>query len=183
MNVTHFLLAGALGAIAFPAAASVTIIGNSPARSCYEAAEHDKSAAAMSIAHCDEALAQRDLGHYDTVATYVNRGILKMRMDMLGEALSDFDQAIARDPDQPEAYLNKAVALLRRDDWRAALPVFDEAIAKRTQRPALAYFGRAIAHEMAGRVKQAYLDYRQASVLEPKWRDPQVELARFSVRQ
>ena len=56
-------------------------------------------------------------------------------------------------------------------------------VKKNTRRPAIAYYGRAVAHELGGNVKQAYRDYRQASLIEPKWRDPQTELARFTVRR
>jgi hypothetical protein len=59
--------------------------------------------------------------------------------------------------------------------------MFDTAIAKKTRRPELAYYGRAVAHELAGQVRAAYQDYRQASRLDPKWRQPKLELARFRV--
>jgi hypothetical protein len=34
---------------------------------------------------------------------------------------------------------------------------------------------------MAGQVGAAYRDYRQASLIDPKWRQPKEELARFRV--
>ena len=35
---------------------------------------------------------------------------------------------------------------------------------------------------LGGHVKEAYYDYREASQLEPNWRDPRQELTRFTVR-
>jgi tetratricopeptide (TPR) repeat protein len=114
----------------------------------------------------------------------VNRGILKLRLERIEDAIADFDAAIGRDPNEAEAYVNKGMAMLRRDGrWSDAVALFDTGLEKRTRRPAIAYFGRAVANEMGGRIKEAYLDYRQASLIEPQWRDPKAELTRFTVRQ
>jgi tetratricopeptide (TPR) repeat protein len=183
MKTFAILVAATLGASAMPAIAAVSVFGSTSARLCYEAAEA-RNADRGSLALCDEALAKEDLSAHDRVATLVNRGILKLRLGRLDEAVVDFDAAIARDPGEADAYLNKGMALLRQPDgWSRAMPLFDTALQKRTRRPAVAYFGRGVANELAGNVKQAYLDYREASRLEPRWRDPQVDLARFTVRQ
>ncbi len=60
--------------------------------------------------------------------------------------------------------------------------MFDTALEKKTRRPELAYYGRAVANELTGQVRAAYEDYRQASRLDPNWKDPKAELARFSVK-
>jgi len=184
MHVRNFLLAAAGAAIAFPAAAAVTVLGSSSARMCYLSAEDRTRPVAGSLTDCDVALATEGLSERDRVATFVNRGILKLRMKRLDEAIGDFDEAIRRDPEEAEAYLNKGMAALARDDgWQEALALFDTALAKQTSRPEFAYYGRGVANEMGGRIKAAYFDYKQASAMAPKWRDPQVELARFTVRQ
>ncbi|MBV8687234.1 MAG: hypothetical protein JOZ90_01430 [Alphaproteobacteria bacterium] len=184
MKKGRLLLLAALGATAAPAFAAVTVLGSSAARMCYDAAESKFVTPAAGIERCNEALGHENLSDYDTVATYVNRGILRLRLGLVDEAIADFDRAIARDPDQAEAYVNKGMAMLRRSDgWSDAVTLFDTGIEKRTRRPAIAYFGRAVANEMGGHIKQAYLDYRQASLLEPRWGDPKAELSRFTVRQ
>jgi tetratricopeptide (TPR) repeat protein len=184
MKTGRLLLIAALAGSAAPAAAAVTVIGNSSARMCYEAAESKGANNIAALDRCNEALSDEGLSVYDQTATYVNRGILKLRLERVDDAISDFDSAIARDPDQAEAYINKGIAMLRRDNgWSDALALFDTGIQKRTRRPAIAYFGRAVANEMGGRIKEAYLDYRQASLIEPKWRQPKAELSRFTVRQ
>jgi len=178
------LICAALAASAFPAAAAITVIGSSSARLCYEAAEARSLPSSSAIDRCDDALQREPLTDYEIVATYVNRGILKLRRGQIEPAIADFNTAIDRDPTEPEAYLNKGMATLRLPNgWEAALPLFNTAIEQKTRRPAVAYYGRAVAHELAGEVKAAYRDYRQASVLEPNWREPQTELARFTVRQ
>jgi tetratricopeptide (TPR) repeat protein len=182
MSIGKILITAALAATAVPAGAAVTVLGSSAARLCFEAADARFAPSRESIGRCDTALAEENLSDYDAVATYVNRGILKMRTGDNDSAIADFDKALGRDPNQAEAYLNKGVAMLRKPEgWTQAVPLFDTALAKSTRRPALAYYGRAVANELGGHVKEAYLDYREASRIEPRWRDPQIELARFTV--
>ena len=176
--------ATAVISLATPASAAVTAIGNSAARSCYLAAEAQSRPVPAALEICDQALVQEALDHSDHVATLVNRGILQLRVGRVDAAVEDFDQAIALDPRQAEAYLNKGMAVLREGaGWQDAVALFDEALSRQTRRPELAYYGRGIAYEMGGKVAAAYRDYKQASEIAPKWREPKTELARFSVRQ
>jgi tetratricopeptide (TPR) repeat protein len=169
-------------ALAAPAAAAVTVIGSNAARQCYEAADAPFAARPETLALCDRALAGPPLSTRDLVATYVNRGILRVRGGNLAGGIEDFDAAIARDPAVAEAYFNRGVALLRTRGAAAALPSFEQAVERGTDQPALAYFGRAVALEALGDVRRAYADYRRASELAPEWDRPRTELARFSVR-
>lgn len=183
MTLSRFFVPLAAGIAAFPAIAAVTTVGNSAARSCYEAADSKTGAAATALSDCDRALAAEALSRDEMVATYVNRGILRMRKGDIDAAIEDFDTALARDASQPEAYLNKAVALMQRPgEADAALSLFTVAIQKRTRRPALAYLGRAMAYEELGNLRSAYSDYRSASLADPEWKQPRMELARFKVK-
>jgi tetratricopeptide (TPR) repeat protein len=179
---SHFLFAAAALLVATPAVGAVSVIGNSAARSCYLAAETRGAPTLEVLRFCNDALRQGMLAEDEMVATLVNRGILKARLGDLDGAISDYDDALVRDPDEPEAYLNKGFALLHLSESGAeAKPLFDTAIAKKTRRPELAYYGRGVAHELSGEVRAAYQDYRQASRLDPKWRQPKADLARFRV--
>lgn len=175
-----FLLAASALTLAFPAQAAITVLGNSSAAMCYEAAE-SRSSAHGAIDYCDQALNEEALSDHDLVATHVNRGILLMRKNNLDAAIADFDAAIARNPDQAEAWLDKGLTMLKRDDAAAALPLFTTALNKRTRKPALAYFGRAVAHEVQGDVEAAYYDYKRARAADPDWDRPRLELSRFTV--
>jgi tetratricopeptide (TPR) repeat protein len=175
------MLAAAAAAFAAPAAAGVLVIGNSDARLCYEAADSQLVAQLRDIRRCDEALLRENLSRYERVATHVNRGILRLRRGQIDEAIADFDQAIALDPEQPEAYLNKGSALIRRHNPQEALTLFTVALDRGTSRPAIAHYGRAVANEALGNLAAAYRDYRRASELDPDWAEPRNELARFRV--
>lgn len=172
-----------LAATSVPAFGAVTVIGNSSARLCYEAADSPMLPTAREFAYCNEAFGEA-LSRHDTVATHVNRGILRLRRGQIDDAIADFDTAIAMDPRQPEAYLNKGAALIRLNNpvqFTEAARLFTVALERNTRRPAIAHFGRAIANEELGNVRDAYRDYRRASELDPDWDDPQTELRRFRI--
>lgn len=178
----RLLLASACLACAAPAAGAVTVIGGSSARLCYEAAESPLSPTPETFRLCDEAIAVEPLSEADRTATLVNRGILRVRAGRTVEGLADFDEAIRRDPSLAEAWFNRGVALMRTGAPERALPAFEEAVARGTESPALAYFGRAAAHEALGNLRAAHADYRRASELDPSWERPRAELARFTLR-
>jgi tetratricopeptide (TPR) repeat protein len=162
---------------------SSMVIGSGLARMCYEAAERERATPGM-LDICNRAIGEEALSYDDQVATYVNRGIIRARLNDTVGALADYNRALKLKPTEPEAYLNKGTLVLKvQRDWRQARDLFDAAIKWRTRRPEFAYYGRAIAGEVGGDLAGAYADYRRASELAPKWEEPRKELARFSVRK
>lgn len=175
------LLAAAL--LSTAAGASVQVLGNSVGHSCYVSATM-KNGSKEALRECDEALRSGLLNDRDTVATYVNRGVVKLYTGAYLSAIADFDRAIKMDPDEPESYLNKGSTILRMEgDPALAASLFDEAISRKTTRPELAYYGRAVAQEARGNLLAAYRDYRRAQELAPRWEEPGRELSRFQVRR
>jgi tetratricopeptide (TPR) repeat protein len=181
MATGRYVFAALLAAVSVPALGAVTVVGSSSARMCFEAADSPLMPSMRDMRYCDEALGQDALSEHDTVATFVNRGILKLRRNQIEAAIADFDRAIRMNPRQPEAYLNKGAALIRLNDAGEALRLFTVALEYQTRRPEIAHFGRAIANETLGNVRAAYNDYRRASELDPDWQEPQTELRRFRV--
>ena len=177
------IVIGALLACAAPASASVMVIGSSDARLCFEAADSPLMPQVRDLRHCDDALSAGGLTNYDSVATHVNRGILRLRRGLIDQSIADFDAAMTLDPNQPEAYLNKGAALIQRQNPSEAAQLFTVALEHNTQRPAIAHYGRAVANEALGNVREAYQDYRMASELAPDWAAPRADLQRFRVVQ
>ena len=181
MATGQYLFAALLAAVSVPALGAVTVVGSSSARMCFEAADSPLMPSLRDMRYCDEALTQGAISDHDTIATYVNRGILRLRRSQIDVAIADFDRAIALDPQQPEAYLNKGAALIRLNNPTEALQLFTAALEYHTRRPEVAHYGRAIANETLGNVRAAYNDYRRASELDPDWAEPAAELSRFRV--
>ena len=164
------------------AQASVVVVGGGLAANCYQAAEAgDRSHSALQI--CNRALLEEPLAREDRVATYVNRGILHFGRGSQAAATADFDRALRMDPTEPDAWLNKAVVLVQYGQHEEALPMIEKALELETRRPALAYFVRGIIEERRGNLRAAYDDFRRAQRLEPKWKQPATELARYQVRR
>lgn len=181
MAIGRTLIAALVVASPVPAMAGIVVIGANSARICYESAESSMRPTARDVARCDAAFEEGGISRHDLVATYVNRGILKLRRGFVPDAIADFDTALRFDPNQAEAYLNKGAALIQENDARGALPLFAAALEHHTNRPAMAHLGRGIANETLGNLSAAYSDYQRASELEPDWAQPRVELQRFRV--
>ena len=99
-------------------------------------------------------------------------------MDM---AISDYNNAISRQPEQANAYIDRGSALLRVGRVDEARADFDHAISLHSPDVALAYYNRGMANEKLGNVRDAYRDYKQALTLSPKFQLAAEELARFQV--
>lgn len=172
----------AIAALPAAATASVITVGAGFAESCYLAAD-SRNASKQSMDACNRALTEQALTPDDRVATHVNRAILYMIRKNVDEANADLDAALALDPNEAEAWLNKGVIHARFGKSTDALPYVTKALELKTRRPALAYFVRAMAYEDSGNVAGAYYDLKRAQALEPNWKEPEIELRRFRVRQ
>ncbi len=161
---------------------AVVTIGSGSASSCYQAAvSHDISNRAMD--ECNAALDREVLSQNNEVASYVNRGILHLMRTDYRSAEADFSRATTIQPKQAEAWLNMAIAHYQQGRIESAAELFGRSIELRTQRPAIAYFGRALAKEDRGDLKGAYADLRRAKELSPAWDAPVNELKRFRVQR
>ncbi len=177
------LALGATVALAGAANAhSISVLGsNADAIACFRAADSETRRPGA-LGTCTQALRNRDLTTYDRMATLVNRGIVQFRLEAFDAAIADFDAAMALQPNQPDAMINRGITMLAAGhDVDASLAYIDRGIPRGPQRPWVGYYGRAVAHEIAGRDEAAYRDYRRAQELRPGWSLPRQAPARFSV--
>jgi tetratricopeptide (TPR) repeat protein len=179
------LAAGATLALAGAANAhSIAVLGtNADAVACFRAADSEaRRPDAVDV--CSTALRSRALSRYDEMATLVNRGIVRFRLEDFAGAIGDFDAAMEIEPNQPDAMINRGITMLAAgEDIDSSLRFIDGGLARHPQRPWVGYYGRAVANELAGRDTAAYRDYRRALELQPRWDLPRQALARFTVRQ
>ncbi|HET7709600.1 MAG TPA: hypothetical protein VFK50_08735 [Sphingomicrobium sp.] len=163
-----------------PASAVDITIGNSLASACYRSSMASITPR-FALIECNRSIEEELLNDADRAATFVNRGIVRMKAGDYRGADSDFDRALLLDRRRAEANLNKGFLRLRLGQFRDALPFLDRSIEGRTIRPALAYYARAVAHEELGDVQSAYSDLLKARAADPAWSIPVQELARYKV--
>lgn len=170
-----------VGFAASNANAAISVFGNTTARTCYESALNAHSRPS-NIRTCTVAIEDSRISGRDRVASYVNRGILYVQNGEFERGIADYDEAIELDSSEPEAYLNKALAMLnQREGMAEIVDLLTAAIENGTREPALAYYGRGVAHEMNGDVSAAYYDILRATDIDPDWEVPARDLGRFQV--
>jgi tetratricopeptide (TPR) repeat protein len=166
--------------LAVPARAAITVLGDSLAHNCFEAAEFGGSPN-EGISTCNDALNGSALSTKDRAATLINRGILKSRNDDADGALNDYNRGLTIDGDLGEGYVDRGatfIVLRRYDD---ALTDINKGIALGAASPEIAYYDRAIVDEALGDLRGAYRDYKKAVDLQPDFPLATEQLARFKV--
>jgi tetratricopeptide (TPR) repeat protein len=181
MRFQSIVVAGVLAlCVAGSAGAAVTVLGDTSAQECSEAAFHDKADDA-SMGACNLALSGELLGRRDRAGTFINRGVMWMIRKDYQAARGDFERAIAIDPDLGEAWVNRGAINILDKRYQDGISDIDKGLQLGTEEPAKAYYNRGVAYEGIDDEKSAYLDYEQALTLEPGWDLPKQELLRFTV--
>lgn len=151
-----------------------------PCRAAAEAARPDR----RQIARCTAQLGRPGVPPPLRLAMLLNRGIAWLRTAQPVRAAADFDLAIQAAPGLAEAWIHKGVALTRIEGRAAeAVALISHGIELGAREPARAYFARAQAQELAGKLRDAMEDYAAAARADPAWPAPAEELKRFRVER
>ncbi len=118
----------------------------------------------------------------DRVRLHVNRGVILLRRNDAEAGLAEFDEAIAINPDSPEAHVNRGAALVRLHRPGPAVAALTRALSLGVAEPYKAYYNRGAAREALGDLRGAYEDFTTALEIHPEWAPAEAEVARF-VRQ
>jgi tetratricopeptide (TPR) repeat protein len=92
---------------------------------------------------------------------YSNRGLARINVGRMEDAVEDLTRAIALDPDSADAHANRAFALVRLERLEAARADFDRAIAIDPSRPVF-YTLRGGVHDLLGDRSRACADWQSA---------------------
>ncbi|HEY2068805.1 MAG TPA: hypothetical protein VGG48_04560 [Rhizomicrobium sp.] len=183
MKIRGLLLTAAMTAgaalMGSQANAAITVLGQSLAHNCYEAAEFGGDPG-QGIATCTYALAGT-MPTADRAATYVNRGILKAHASDPEGALDDYNHGLRLNDGLGEGYVDRGATLIVLKRYQDALNDINKGIGIGAKRPEIAYYDRAIVDEALGDIRGAYLDYRKAVELAPDFNLASEQLARFRV--
>jgi tetratricopeptide (TPR) repeat protein len=163
-----------------PANAAITVLGESLAHNCYQAAEFGGDPS-EGIATCTDALNGPALTHSDRAATLINRGILKSRDEDAPGALVDYNAGLDLDASLGEGYVDRGATYIVLRNYDQALVDINKGITLGAKRPEIAYYDRAIVDEALGDVRGAYMDYKKAVEIQPDFALANEELVRFKV--
>ena len=175
------LAAGLAIGLAMPTSGQAIVLGGGLAKDCYEAVKAGSERVHQTEQTCTRALELEAMTRTNRAATYVNRGILKMRAERYDQAQSDYDRALAISPELGAAYLNRGAALIHQKRFEEALVALNRAIELGTEEMFAAHYNRAIAKERTGDVEGAYYDFLRSSELKPEWELVKRQLERFSI--
>ncbi|PSR12227.1 hypothetical protein C8255_26890 [filamentous cyanobacterium CCP3] len=122
--------------------------------------------------HFAEAIADNSqvlANHSDDYRAYYNRGLVHVALHSFGDAIADFDQAVALASDPmslTDIYDDRGLAKLMAAQPQAALRDFDQALAIDSN-DTRALFNHGCACHQLGRLSDALADLNQVLALEP----------------
>lgn len=181
MTLKLIIAAAATALVAETASAQVFVIGNGLGGECYQKTKNDYISFRDADQTCTRALREQVMTRSNRAATYVNRGVLRMRAGKYDAALADYAEATDLNPELGAAFLNEGAAHIYRQDFAAALAPLDRAIELESADLFAAYYNRAIAKENTGDVSGAFHDFETALELKPGWDLAERQLTRFTV--
>jgi serine/threonine protein kinase/Flp pilus assembly protein TadD len=110
-----------------------------------------------------------------TAAEYRAVGMARLREGKLDEAVSAFEQALERRPDDLWAKYDHGMASFRLGHFQEALTDFDSCTALRPKSPDC-FYNRGRAYESLGQYEHAILDYQHAITLRDDYLDATISL-------
>ena len=164
-----------------PANAQVFVIGNGLGAECYQNTKQASASFVRSDEICTRALREETMTRENRAATYVNRGVLRMRNGRHDDALADYANAIELKSELGAAYLNRGAAYIYQRDFASAIAPHERAIQLKSKDLFAAHYNLAIARENTGDVPGAYADFKKALELKPEWDLAIRQLERFVV--
>jgi tetratricopeptide (TPR) repeat protein len=162
---------------------SAATLDRGGAQECYLATLRDASPEndQAGLRVCNEAMETADNTEL-RADLLVNRSFIRLRMMDYPGTVADAEASLLLAPDLAEAHLNRGAGLIGLGRYREALPSLEKAVAlSGADKLELAYFNRGIVRENLGDVRGAYLDYKKAAELDPKFSRAHEQLTRFNV--
>ena len=98
---------------------------------------------------------------YEPARTLLSRGAAFLQTQDFDRALDDFDQVLAREPDNERAYYYRGITRINKGAFQEAVEDLDKAIARNPER-GVAFLARGIAKAELERDEDAAEDFKQA---------------------
>ena len=162
-----------------------TVFGNNAmAKDCFLASQIAATTGYSSqrdLDNCNDAILQGNLNSRDVVATYVNRGIIKVALSDITGGMADYETALKLRPnDAAEAYVNRANLRLLAKQYNLAIDDYNKALEMEVSKPHIAVLNLGLAYEYLGDLSEAKKHYQQALETVPEWSVAIEKLARVN---
>lgn len=168
-------------------AQAMTVFGaNNDARECYRAALVSARTSipdGEALKRCDRALGYGQLKLKNLAATYINRGVLRVKLGYYKEALDDYQRAENLQPDLAETHVNRGNVFYLTSSFDDAVAEYSRALELDIDPAPIAHVNRGMSYEKLGDISKAEADYRRAVELAPQWSVAQTKLESLLARQ
>lgn len=181
MHKLIYSLTAAAALFGASANAQSIILGNGIGKDCYRAVTLNDTFTSNHERMCTQAIEAFSLERRNLAASYINRGIIRMRMKNFEIAIEDYKQAQKLFPKLGAAYLNQGAAMIGAGNPEDAIGLLEKAIELKTQDIHAAYYNLGLAHELTGDVTSAYEAFQKALEVRPGWPLVIKQLERYSV--
>ena len=161
----------------------IVIGGDSYAKECFQLSNQASMTGIVGtsdIEVCDKAINYASLKLSDLVATYVNRGVLKVRTGDLKGAVQDYNRAIEIQPTTAEAFINRGNLWFTAQHYQEAIADYDKSLELKLRKAHIALLNKGMALEGMGQLTQAKENYLAALERNPDWSTALSKLERVS---
>lgn len=166
------------------AQASSIIGAGSLARDCYQASQVAARTGFSSredLEICNQAVIFGGLNSRDSVATYVNRGIVKVALNDIKGGVADYEKAMKLMPaDSAEAYVNRGNLWVMAKQYDRAVVDYEKALELDLSKSHIAFLNLGLAYEYLKDYAKAKQYYEQALAVIPEWPTATEKLVRVN---
>ena len=153
-------------------AQSITVLGGSSARDCYETAAFSvriSDASRSDLRDCNDAIFHGRLNRRDLTATYINRGIINVHIGDVEKAEQDYLTALDMSDRTPETFLNLGNLQFMMSNFHRAVADYDHAESLGFRQQRILFLNRGMALARLGSLDEAEAEYLKALELRPTW--------------
>ncbi len=167
----------------FLAHAQIMVIGSGLGKDCFKAAKTYPDIRGNAERICSDAIKSGTLTERDLTASYVNRGIIRMRVSKFDGAYADYAAARKLSPKNGIIYLNEGAALIRDRRPYDAIAALKKSLGLKTKDAHIAYYNLGLAYDMTEQLNEAYFAFQEALKLKPDWPLALEQLDRYIVSE
>ena len=170
----------ALLCLSTPAHALVAVIGPGLAHDCFVMAKAGVDPRGA-VATCTMALEEEALDARARAGTHVNRGVMKVALGHIDDAMSDYDRALSINPELGDGYVDRGAALIALKRYDEAMDNINKGIGLGQTYEQIGYYNRGVAEFFLGKTSESYHDFKKALEIAPDFNLAREQLKNFIV--